>query len=142
MGQRNRKRCCGTLVLPGLYSVLYYQELPHKSLRKLEPRGLYNAFIVLYNGILNLVEIREVLENTWKTAEQAYLKFAHGVDWVDCPSERDPSTVPATSFRELIVRNELYKMRSGNSSSLRESIFEAIDKAQQSDAFPKVPFRK
>lgn len=53
----------------------------------------------------------------------------------------DPDTVPVTTIRELIVRNELLKEdSSGIARGLKDKIFDAIEIAKQTNTIPDVSF--
>lgn len=55
----------------------------------------------------------------------------------------EPDTVPVTTIRELIVRNELLKEdSSGISGGLKDKIFDTIEVAKQTSTIPDFSFCK
>lgn len=81
------------------------------------------------------------LEIQWKEAYHQVARFLISIDCVESSTYGDPDTVPVTTIRELIVRNELLKEdSSGISGGLKDKIFDAIEVAKRTSTIPDVSF--
>lgn len=83
------------------------------------------------------------LEIQWKEAYHQVAEFLFSIRCVESSTYGDPDTVPVTTIRELIVRNELLKEdSSGIPGGLKDKIFDAIEVAKQTSMIPDVSFCK
>lgn len=83
------------------------------------------------------------LEIQWKEAYHQVAEFLFSIRCVESSTYGDPDTVPVTTIRELIVRNELLKEdSSGISGGLKDKIFDAIEVAKRTSTIPDVSFCK
>lgn len=81
------------------------------------------------------------LEIRWTEAYHQVARFLSSIGCVESSTYGDPDTVPVTTIRELIVRNELLKEdSSGISGGLKDKIFDAIEVAKQTSTIPDVSF--
>ena len=77
-------------------------------------------------------QLGENLEKTWSRAKIELGAFGIDIECVEHSSGWDHDTVPVTSFRELVVRNELSKPdNSGHLRRSKDKIFDAINSAKQ-----------